>query len=82
MGPQAQPPQQAAGSEDEEGMDEPPEVREFMQELGNDGGRGAAGADAAAGPLPMVSCELKGRFLQISEASFVKVHVCSTVQLL
>ncbi|CAL8472166.1 g11708 [Coccomyxa elongata] len=52
VGPQAQPPQQAAGSEDEEGMDEPPEVREFLQELGNDGGRGAAGADAAAGPLP------------------------------
>lgn len=46
-GPSAGPPASAAvgppGDEDEEGMDEPPEVRQFMQELGAGGGSGANG---------------------------------------
>jgi hypothetical protein len=53
-----QPPAAAAGasaaapamSEDEEGMDEPPEVREFMQELGE--GNATAGSAAATGGVP------------------------------
>ncbi|KAK9905595.1 hypothetical protein WJX75_002710 [Coccomyxa subellipsoidea] len=52
VAPPALPPQQAAGSEDEEGMDEPPEVRDFLQELGEGGGRPARGDDAASGVLP------------------------------
>ena len=37
----------AHADEDEEGMDEPPEVKQFMQELGEGGGgRGSAGAGA------------------------------------
>lgn len=51
VSPPALPPQQAAASEDEEGMEEPPEVREFLQELGESGGRGA---DGTSGGLPMV----------------------------
>ena len=37
----------APGDEDEEGLDEPPEVKQFMQELGEGGGSGrGAGAGA------------------------------------
>ncbi len=52
--PRALPPQQGGPSEDEEGMDEPPEVREFLQELGEGGGRGTGGDAAASGTLPTV----------------------------
>lgn len=44
----------APADEDEEGMDEPPEVKQFMQELGESGGggRGAgAGAPEAGAPI-------------------------------
>lgn len=58
VAPPALPPQQAAGSEDEEGMDEPPEVRDFLQELGEGGGRPAGGDDAASGVLPTVGRQI------------------------
>ena len=55
VAPPPLPPQQGAqGSEDEEGMDEPPEVRDFLQELGEGGGRGSGGEDASSGALPTV----------------------------